>query len=219
MGSTIDGRADQYGLAATAYHLLTGAPVFGSSNPAVVISQHLNSPPPSLTETRPDLAWLDPVIAKALAKRAEDRFRSCTEFADAMRQALNAKVEETRRYQDLPTSPALPVARSQQIPSRSHTAVLPASFQEADGPVEVVSAPPARRWLWAVASSRLRSSSARCSMPFGRAATGRIRRTGYRSPRHRGRLPRRRLRRLQRRRRRRRRPSPRQLLRPRWQRR
>ncbi|MCB0932569.1 MAG: serine/threonine protein kinase [Mycobacterium sp.] len=151
MGSTIDGRADQYGLAATAYHLLTGAPVFGSSNPAVVISQHLNSPPPSLTETRPDLAWLDPVIAKALAKRPEDRFRSCTEFADAMRQALNAKVEETRRYQDLPTSPALPVARSQQIPSRSHTAVLPASFQEADGPVEVVSAPPARRWLWAVA--------------------------------------------------------------------
>jgi len=59
MGSTLDGRADQYALAATAYHLLTGAPMFGSSNPAVVISRHLNSPPPLLAQTNPALApWI-----------------------------------------------------------------------------------------------------------------------------------------------------------------
>ena len=48
MGGEIDGRADQYALAATAFHLLTGTPMYGSSNPAVVISRHLNAPPPAL---------------------------------------------------------------------------------------------------------------------------------------------------------------------------
>ncbi len=38
MGEQVDGRADQYALAATAFHLLTGVPLFQHSNPAVVIS-------------------------------------------------------------------------------------------------------------------------------------------------------------------------------------
>src|SRR6202011_5894052 len=42
MDDPIDGRADQYALAATAYHLLTGSPLFPQSNPAAVISRHLN---------------------------------------------------------------------------------------------------------------------------------------------------------------------------------
>ena len=42
MGLDIDGRADQYALAATAYHLLTGSQLYPYSNPAVVISRHLN---------------------------------------------------------------------------------------------------------------------------------------------------------------------------------
>ena len=49
-GRPLDGRADQYALAATAYHLLTGAVPFGNSNPAVVIGNHLSSPPPSLSQ-------------------------------------------------------------------------------------------------------------------------------------------------------------------------
>ena len=46
MGDPIDGRADQYALACTAFHLLTGEPPFANSNPAVVIGSHLSSPPP-----------------------------------------------------------------------------------------------------------------------------------------------------------------------------
>jgi hypothetical protein len=84
MGEDIDGRADQYSLAATAYHLLTGSQLFPHSNPAVVISRHLNSPPPALAETRPELAALDPALSAALAKDPDDRFARCAEFAQAL---------------------------------------------------------------------------------------------------------------------------------------
>lgn len=84
MGDDIDGRADQYALAASAYHLLTGVPLFQHSNPAVVISRHLNAPPPTLAETRSELAPLDRVLAKALAKKPEDRYPRCGDFAQAL---------------------------------------------------------------------------------------------------------------------------------------
>ncbi|TAM66726.1 serine/threonine-protein kinase [Mycobacterium sp.] len=83
-GSPIDGRADQYALAATAFHLLTGAPPFRHSNPIAVISQHLHEEPPRLSDFRPDLAELDDVFSKALAKRPEDRFGRCRAFATAV---------------------------------------------------------------------------------------------------------------------------------------
>jgi serine/threonine-protein kinase len=84
MGQTLDGRADQYALAATAYHLLTGSTVFPHSNHAVVISHHLNVAPPSLAETHPGLAALDPIFAKALAKDPHERYARCADFARAL---------------------------------------------------------------------------------------------------------------------------------------
>ena len=84
MGQKLDGRADQYALAATAYHLLTGNPPFQNSNPAVVISGHLNVPPPPLAQSRPDLAHLDGALARGLAKNRDARFATCREFADEL---------------------------------------------------------------------------------------------------------------------------------------
>lgn len=89
MGDELDGRVDQYSLAATAYHLLTGTAPFAHSNQAVVISRHLSSAPPALAETRPDLAAADTAIGKALAKTPADRFDTCAEFASALRHALS----------------------------------------------------------------------------------------------------------------------------------
>jgi serine/threonine-protein kinase len=84
MGGHLDGRADQYALAATAFHLLTGSPPFQHTNPAVVISQHLSASPPAIGDRRPDLSALDPVLAKALAKNPNDRFERCSDFARAL---------------------------------------------------------------------------------------------------------------------------------------
>ncbi len=84
MGADIDGRADQYALAATAFHLLTGAPPYQHSNPVAVISQHLNAPPPHVADIRPELAALDSCLFRALSKDPAERFDNCSDFANAL---------------------------------------------------------------------------------------------------------------------------------------
>lgn len=84
MDGPIDGCADQYALAATAFHLLTGSPPFADHNPAVVITKHLHAPPPRPGDIRPDLAGCNEPFARALAKRSTDRFARCVDFARAL---------------------------------------------------------------------------------------------------------------------------------------
>ncbi|MCV7078608.1 serine/threonine-protein kinase [Mycobacterium szulgai] len=84
LGKPLDGRADQYALAATTFHLLTGAPPFQDSNRAVVLSHHLNTPPPRISQRRPELAHLDAVLARALAKDPRQRYPTCADFARAL---------------------------------------------------------------------------------------------------------------------------------------
>jgi serine/threonine protein kinase, bacterial len=86
MGAYIDGRADQYALAATAFHLLAGAPPYEHSNPVAVISRHLTAPLPKLSDRRPELANLDEVFAQALAKDPADRFEQCSDLGAALNQ-------------------------------------------------------------------------------------------------------------------------------------
>jgi serine/threonine protein kinase len=85
MGERLDGRADQYGLAATAFRLLTGKMPFQHSNPAVVISKQLTAAVPRLSAHRPDLANLDRVLSVALAKDPNQRYPHCLDFAEALR--------------------------------------------------------------------------------------------------------------------------------------
>lgn len=80
----IDHRADQYSLAATAFHLLTGSPPFPHSSPAVTISRHLTADPPAPSAVRPDLAMFDAPIRVAMAKDPAARFASCRHFVDAL---------------------------------------------------------------------------------------------------------------------------------------
>jgi serine/threonine protein kinase, bacterial len=84
MDDSIDGRADQYGLACTAFHLLTGSAPFAHMNPAVVTGKHLNESPPQPGDVRPELAYFDMPFARALMKHPTERFRHCRDFARAL---------------------------------------------------------------------------------------------------------------------------------------
>lgn len=98
-GAPLDGRADQYALACSAFHMLTGAPPFVNSNPVVVIGDKLSSPPPRLTTVRPDLAAIDDVLARAMAKEPVHRFPTCRAFAAALSEAATSVSRSTDETQ------------------------------------------------------------------------------------------------------------------------
>ena len=106
VGSNIDGRADQYALAASAFHLLTGAPPYRNSNPVAVIGQHLHAELPRLSDYRPDLADLDEVFFKALAKDPADRFDRCRQFAAAFNEHISGRRAGRPRAIAAPALPA-----------------------------------------------------------------------------------------------------------------
>lgn len=126
-GDPLDGRTDQYALACTAYHLLTGGAPYGMSNLATMINQHLTAPPPVVSELRPDLAGLDPVFAKAMAKSPSDRYESCQEFARHLAQHLSIatqSVDVTQPTIDLKSLDIRPPDRQQ--PQRRPRALIAA---------------------------------------------------------------------------------------------
>ncbi|WP_099225488.1 serine/threonine-protein kinase [Mycobacterium persicum] len=127
MGEPIDGRADQYALACTAFQLLIGMPPYEGPNSAVVITKHLSAPSPSIGAHRPRLAELDPVFATALAKDPSHRFSSCGEFAEHLGRQLGPDLSSAVAipFPDTPpeieiTAPARPTGR----PVRRHPGVL-----------------------------------------------------------------------------------------------
>ncbi|MGD0937585.1 MAG: protein kinase, partial [Streptosporangiaceae bacterium] len=93
-GRPVDSRADQYALACASFEILSGAPPYERDDDLAVMWAHVSLPPPSLSERRPSLpAAADAVLAKAMAKAPADRYPTCIAFAQALRQALGARVE------------------------------------------------------------------------------------------------------------------------------
>jgi len=80
----VDGRTDQYALACVLYELLSGAPPFRRETEAQTLWAHMQEEPRAL----PDHPQLEPVLARALAKVQNDRYKTCTAFADHARAAL-----------------------------------------------------------------------------------------------------------------------------------
>jgi serine/threonine protein kinase len=88
-GKPVNGQADQYALACSAFELLAGAPPFRRDEPTATMYAHLSESAPQLTSRRPGLpAAVDGVLSKALAKTPGDRYASCGQFADALRGAF-----------------------------------------------------------------------------------------------------------------------------------
>lgn len=114
-GAVVDHRSDQYSLACTLFAVLAGRPPYASTNPGQVVMGHISQPPPRLTASRPDLpATVDPLVARAMAKQREDRFRDCGQFVTAVRDAL-----EGRHIAAPPATPVTPVPVARPVAART----------------------------------------------------------------------------------------------------
>jgi serine/threonine-protein kinase len=144
---SIDGRADQYALAGTAFHLLTGSPPFQHMNPTVVISKSLNEPPPRPSDVKPELVYFEAPFARALMKAPNERFEQCRDFAKALEARCSQKlstrnagaaaiVTVPKTDNGAPTEPPLPPlpARAAAVPAPPAATVAPPPAATAPAP-------------------------------------------------------------------------------------
>jgi len=88
-GKPIGKAADIYSLAAMAYEMLSGRPPFSSEHFHAVLHAHVALAPPSIRTIRPELpAGLDVVLARGLAKSAEQRHPSASALITDLSAAL-----------------------------------------------------------------------------------------------------------------------------------
>ena len=80
--------SDQYGLAAMAYELLAGRPLFQGQSATIIKQLHLSMTPPAPSSFNPSVSpTLDRVLLRALAKHPAERFPSVSAFVTAFQQS------------------------------------------------------------------------------------------------------------------------------------
>lgn len=115
-GADVDRRADVYSLGCLLFQALTGQVPFPRTSTAAQMYAHMHVPPPPVGAVRPDLSGpLEPVLARALAKRPADRFDTAGDFGRAALAAVSGPA---------PAHPNLhPAVPRQHSPQPSHQSI------------------------------------------------------------------------------------------------
>ncbi|BBM81883.1 protein kinase domain-containing protein [Candidatus Uabimicrobium amorphum] len=90
VGTQIDARTDIYSLGASLYYLLVGRPPFMGDNSYDILEKQITEAPKPISQIDPEIPEeLSNIVLKMLAKNREDRYQSCAEVAEELRQLIN----------------------------------------------------------------------------------------------------------------------------------
>lgn len=118
----ISRHCDQYSLAIVYQELLTGVRPFNGANTKQLLLQHLSSPP----NVSPLPECDRPIISRALAKKADERFPNCLALIEALQEAQRTppppQPMSIASTHFVPEQPATPVAKGNGVlPPRPRT--------------------------------------------------------------------------------------------------
>jgi eukaryotic-like serine/threonine-protein kinase len=125
-GQRVDALTDVYSLGVVLYEVLTGGVPFQGENFVAIALRHVNEPPPSVLDRRPDCPpRLAMAVERAMAKRPEDRFASMQELVaelEACLAELDPSSEDATMISRRPV--AAPRARRPARPRRRRRGIL-----------------------------------------------------------------------------------------------
>ena len=113
-GETVDARSDIYSTGCLLYELLTGRPPFVGDSPVSVAYQHVREEARPPSALNPDVSTsIDRIVAKALAKRTDDRYQSAADMRNDIERAIAGQTVDA------------PTAATQAIAAATSTMVAP----------------------------------------------------------------------------------------------
>jgi serine/threonine-protein kinase len=122
-GGSTSPATDVYGVGVVLYEMLAGHPPFSERSAVELALRHLNDPPPPLPGPTPPA--LAEIVARALAKKPEDRYPSAGAMADALARAGGmagalARARSTEAAHETETAPMIGASRI-RAPSRAQS--------------------------------------------------------------------------------------------------
>ena len=105
-GCRVTPATDIYSLTAVLYQCLAGRPPYAAEHASAVLNAHVHEAPPTLPADHSWASGLDPLIARGMAKRPEDRFLSACELMRSVADVIQARTPFARAAPDATTHSA-----------------------------------------------------------------------------------------------------------------
>ncbi len=126
-GETVDARSDIYSTGCVLYELLTGRPPFVGDSPVSVAYQHVREEATPPSQLNPEVSLeIDHIVAKALAKRVDDRYSSAADMRKDIERVLAGG------HVDAPTQATQAIGATAVAPAAAAAAAPVAADAEED---------------------------------------------------------------------------------------
>ncbi|MBA2731368.1 MAG: protein kinase [Acidobacteria bacterium] len=107
-GHTTDARSDIYSMGVILFEMLAGRPLFDAPTPTAIAIKHIQQPPPSVREFRPDASLeLDQFLQQVLDKDPEKRPPTAADFAKQLKNITGEPIVPEFPLSDLPKQQVL----------------------------------------------------------------------------------------------------------------